>query len=118
MDYYVKSLLIALILLVIAGCTQRITEPSKLEAPQTKSITDPKLRQQINEVSWRDWLKEDELRQVEAKYESSEIKEFKRKSSHSVKELFAKIELRRDCMRERIGTDYMDAVLLCMKHLN
>ena len=114
-----KSLLIALILLVITGCnTHNASEPSRLEASQTKSIADPKVRQQINEASWRNWQKEDELRQVEAKYESNEVKDAKNKASHSVKEILAKIELRDECMRERIGADYMDAVLLCMKYLN
>ena len=114
-----KSLLVALILLVITGCnTHKPSEPSRLEASQTKSIADPKVRQQINEASWKNWQKEDELRQVEAKYESNEVKDAISKASPSVKSMIAKVELQRDCMRKRIGTDYMDAALSCMKHLN
>ncbi len=117
-----KRLLIALTLLFIAGCTNVFHD----ETPQRKALSskrlDPDTKAWTNDLLWKNWQKDDEIEQVQAKYERSEIKDardqIRDQLPDSSKELLAKSELYDNCMREKVGTDFWEARKVCMKILS
>ena len=121
-----KRLLVALTLLTVAGCAQKTPQPpkpdpvSQIEAiKKALSNTDPETYAKMNKSSWRNWQEQDEIKQIEAKYENSEYKDATENLPEETKQLIAKSaaksKLHRNCMKERIGTDYLDAAVTCAK---
>ncbi len=132
-SHLMKGFLVALILLTVAGCAQNAPQPPKSDPvsqieDQKKVLSKEDLEEYVrmNKSHWRDWQKQDEMEQmkahIEAKYQSSEYKNAIENLPDKTKQELARSraakELYRNCMKEKIGTDYSDASITCARLLS